>query len=120
MIASCAFGLQPSRAERAYCVKFADQSSHAFYKDSNHAVRAVFTLFASQNNTISKVTTPIKSTKPAASATTKRYKVGDYYSENGKRGVVFSVSADGCHGKIVSVSEVCVSWGGQGGKDWCD
>lgn len=112
----CLWSSTEQSRERAYCVKFADQSSHAFYKDSNHAVRAVFTLFASQNNTISKVTTPIKSTKPAASTTTKRYKVGDYYSENGKRGVVFSVSADGCHGKIVSVSEVCVSWGGQGVK----
>ena len=33
----------------------------------------------------------------------KTYKVGDYYNENGKEGVVFEVSADGCHGKIVSM-----------------
>ena len=29
------------------------------------------------------------------------YAVGDYYCENGKQGVVFEVSADGMHGKIV-------------------
>ncbi len=33
----------------------------------------------------------------------KIYKVGDYYNENGKHGVVFEVSADGRHGKIVSM-----------------
>ncbi|MBQ8853406.1 MAG: PEGA domain-containing protein [Alistipes sp.] len=35
----------------------------------------------------------------------KIYKVGDYYNENGKQGVVFEVSADGRHGKIVSMKE---------------
>ena len=35
----------------------------------------------------------------------KTYKVGDYYNENGKRGIVFEVSADGRHGKIVSLKE---------------
>lgn len=29
------------------------------------------------------------------------YAVGDYYNENGKEGIVFEVSADGMHGKIV-------------------
>jgi len=33
------------------------------------------------------------------------YKVGDYYNENGKEGVVFVVTADGRHGKIVSLDE---------------
>ncbi|MBQ7311320.1 MAG: PEGA domain-containing protein [Alistipes sp.] len=35
----------------------------------------------------------------------KIYKVGDYYNENGKQGVVFEVSADGRHGKIVSMKQ---------------
>ena len=35
----------------------------------------------------------------------KIYKVGDYYHENGKQGVVFEVSADGRHGKIVSMKQ---------------
>ena len=37
--------------------------------------------------------------------TTKSYRVGDYYNENGKEGVVFEVSADGHSGKIVSMIE---------------
>lgn len=36
---------------------------------------------------------------------TKTYQVGDYYNENGKEGVVFEVSADGLHGKIVSMTQ---------------
>ena len=35
----------------------------------------------------------------------KTYEVGDYYNENGKEGVVFEVSEDGRHGKIVSLKE---------------
>ena len=33
------------------------------------------------------------------------YKVGDYYDFNGKQGVVFEVSRDGRHGKIVSMNQ---------------
>ena len=40
------------------------------------------------------------------------YKVGDYYNDGVKEGVVFEVSADGRHGKIVSMtqSEVALQW----------
>ena len=34
------------------------------------------------------------------------YAVGDYYCENGKQGVVFEVSADGMHGKIVYLTKI--------------
>ncbi|MBQ5931604.1 MAG: ribosomal protein L7/L12 [Tidjanibacter sp.] len=44
--------------------------------------------------------------KPAA----KTYKVGDYYDKDGKRGVVFEVTADGLHGKIVSLDQVKLPW----------
>lgn len=45
--------------------------------------------------------------KPKSSAKTSApYKVGDYYNENGKRGVVFEVSADGKSGKIVSLYDI--------------
>ncbi len=46
---------------------------------------------------------PRPAPKPVPPA--KTYKVGDLYDENGKRGVVFEVSADGKHGKIVSLVE---------------
>ena len=35
----------------------------------------------------------------------KTYKVGDLYDENGKQGIVFDVTASGKHGKIVSLEE---------------
>lgn len=40
-----------------------------------------------------------------ASAPARCYKVGDYYDENGKQGVVFEVDASGLHGKIVGMKE---------------
>ena len=41
---------------------------------------------------------------------TRTYKVGDYYNENGKEGVVFEVTVDGRHGKIVSLDETQAPW----------
>ena len=40
----------------------------------------------------------------------KQYNIGDYYNENGKRGVVFDVWDGGRHGKIVSLDETYVAW----------
>lgn len=48
--------------------------------------------------------TPIPQPKPAP---TKTYKVGDYYDDGTKQGVVFEVTGDGKHGKIVSLTESC-------------
>lgn len=41
----------------------------------------------------------------------KTYKIGDLYDENGKQGIVFDVTADGKHGKIVSLEESMNDWG---------
>ena len=43
---------------------------------------------------------PVPTPKP-----TKTYKVGDYYNDGVREGVVFEVSADGQHGKIVSMKQ---------------
>lgn len=42
--------------------------------------------------------------------TTGPYKVGDFYNENGVKGVVFQVWDDGCHGKIVSLDRTVLEW----------
>lgn len=42
--------------------------------------------------------------------TTKTYKVGDYYHDNGLEGVVFEVWDGGKHGKIVSLDENKTAW----------
>ncbi len=36
----------------------------------------------------------------------KTYKIGDYYNENGKEGIVFEVDAAGCHGKIMAMRDL--------------
>ena len=62
-------------------------NKYGFYatdKQFNSSVRAIFVL------------------SPKSSAP---YKVGDYYNDGQKEGVVFDVSADGMHGKIVSMAE---------------
>lgn len=40
----------------------------------------------------------------------KTYKVGDYFDDGQKQGVVFEVSQDGRHGKIVSLVQECLEW----------
>ena len=53
----------------------------------------------------------INVTQPCAHQdTTAPYKVGDYYNENGKEGVVFEVWDNGRHGKIVSLDEAFLQW----------
>lgn len=43
-------------------------------------------------------------------ATCAPYEVGDYYNENGKKGVVFDVWDGGRHGKIVSLAKANLQW----------
>ena len=50
--------------------------------------------------------------------TSGRYKVGDYYNENGKQGVVFEVWNNGLHGKIVSLDETQAVWDTRVTWDW--
>ena len=58
---------------------------------------------ATVNATLTKQTSQTPNSTSASSG--KVYKVGDYYNENGKKGVVFEVSADGRSGKIVSMKQ---------------
>lgn len=51
-----------------------------------------------------EVADPVKMPKPTV-APIKTYKVGDYYDDGTKRGVVFAVSDGGRHGKIVSLTQ---------------
>ncbi|MBQ3247459.1 MAG: SUMF1/EgtB/PvdO family nonheme iron enzyme, partial [Alistipes sp.] len=62
------------------------------------------TTTASTNTMASASSTGI-STAIKGQPTQGPYKVGDYYNENGKEGVVFWVDASGEHGKIVSLTE---------------
>ncbi|MBE6201093.1 MAG: TIR domain-containing protein [Rikenellaceae bacterium] len=48
--------------------------------------------------------------RKAVQQETKTYKVGDYYDDGVKQGVVFQVWDDGRHGKIVSLDETELQW----------
>ena len=58
-----------------------------------------------------KSVTPAPQPAPKPVPRAKTYKVGDLYDENGKQGVVFEVSADGKHGKIVSLIDSLIDSG---------
>ena len=47
---------------------------------------------------------------PIDTKVTKVYEVGDYYDDGKRQGVVFEVSEDGKHGKIVSLQEALLKW----------
>lgn len=47
----------------------------------------------------------------------KRYKIGDLCEVNGKKGIVYAITDDGKHGKIVSVDQAHGSWDSV--KSWC-
>ena len=61
---------------------------------------------ATVNATLTKQTSQTSQT----SSSGKIYKVGDYYNDGVKEGVVFEISADGCHGKIVSMKQSDLLW----------
>lgn len=48
--------------------------------------------------------------KPQPEPVAKTYKVGDYYDDGTKQGVVFDVWDGGRHGKIVSLDQICLCW----------
>ena len=63
---------------------------------------------ATINATLTKQTTATPTTTSPTTTkgkTSAPYKVGDYYNDGTKEGVVFEVSADGKHGKIVSMTQ---------------
>ena len=49
----------------------------------------------------------------------KTYKVGDMYDVNGKQGVVYVVTPDGKHGKMISINQVPSQMNWSSAKSWC-
>ena len=79
-------------ANEAYCIEKGSGVVWHSEKYYGCRIRAVATFGKSKPDSRTKTSAP--------------YKVGDYYNENGKRGVVFEVSADGKSGKIVSLYDI--------------
>ena len=62
------------------------------------------------NNVAPKDTAPKKPKATPTPSSAKTYKVGDYYNDGKKEGVVFWVDKSGEHGKIVSLRQRKVEW----------
>lgn len=77
-------------ANYTYNLGFKYGNDYSLGKGTEKAVRAVY---AFEKNSITK------------SRTSAPYKVGDYYNDGVKEGVVFEVDSDGYHGKIVSMTQ---------------
>ena len=85
----CYWSCTEYNANEAYCIEKGSGVVGHSAKTYGCRIRAVATFGKSKPKSRAKTSAP--------------YKVGDYYNENGKRGVVFEVSADGKSGKIVSL-----------------
>lgn len=48
------------------------------------------------------------------------YRVGDYYNVDGKEGVVFEVTADGLHGKIIAITQPAEKMTWRKAMEWGD
>ena len=110
---------------RQYGVEITDktyESSTSEYKSINHIGDSdsfrVFHYYVSGNGVGKDVyrrgqgSSPKRSARAVCSFTAK-YRVGEYYNENGKQGVIFEVSADGNHGKILSMTQSYLRWAEQ-------
>lgn len=69
---------------------YVDSESITYGKISGAAVLAV---------------TVFNTARPTPAPAKKKYKVGDYYDDGNKEGIVFEVSEDGNHGKIISLAQ---------------
>ena len=110
---------------RQYGVEITDktyESSTSEYKSINHIGDSdsfrVFHYYVSGNGVGKDVyrrgqgSSPKRSARAVCSFTAK-YRVGEYYNENGKQGVIFEVSEDGKHGKILSMTQRYLRWAEQ-------
>ncbi len=78
------------------------------------AVHTTGTIIEFNNSTLIY---PTESVTSKSAYTGFQFRVGDYYSNGDKKGVIISVSADGRHGKIVSLSHAYKTY--SNALEWC-
>ena len=79
--------------------------SKAGYNSYTQSVTVTKAIATTVNVTLTNQSAAPTSTTSAKGITSAPYKVGDYYNDGTKEGVVFEVTADGQHGKIVSMTQ---------------
>ena len=86
----------PYREFWAWIVTMNNSNTAQYGKCYYYYVRAVATIYLDA--------------EPKSAVATKTYKVGDYYDDGTKQGVVFEVTDGGRHGKIVSLTQSALQW----------
>ena len=101
-------GTTPLKLDNIFVGNHSVKITKTGYSDYTQTV----TIDEGKTVTINTTLTKQTAATPAATSptitkgkTSAPYKVGDYYNDGTKEGVVFEVSADGKHGKIVSMTQ---------------
>ena len=98
-------GRTPIDLERVIVGKHTISISKSGYNDFTQTITVAEGKSTTVNATLTKQSAAPTSTTSAKGITSAPYKVGDYYNDGTKEGVVFEISADGQHGKIVSITQ---------------
>ncbi len=98
-------GRTPIDLESVIVGKHTITLSKSGYNDFTQTITVAEGKSTTVNATLTKQSAAPTSTTSAKGITSAPYKVGDYYNDGTKEGVVFEVTADGKHGKIVSMTQ---------------
>ena len=98
-------GRTPIDLESVIVGKHTITLSKSGYNDFTQTITVAEGKSTTVNATLTKQSAAPTSTTFAGGITSAPYKVGDYYNDGTKEGVVFEVTADGQHGKIVSMTQ---------------
>ena len=98
-------GRTPIDLESVIVGKHTISISKSGYNDFTQTITVAEGKSTAVNATLTKQSAAPTSTTSAKGITSAPYKVGDYYNDGTKEGVVFEVAADGKHGKIVSMTQ---------------
>ena len=98
-------GRTPIDLESVIVGKHTITLSKSGYNDFTQTITVAEGKSTTVNATLTKQSAAPTSTTSAKGITSAPYKVGDYYNDGTKEGVVFEVTADGKHGKIVSMAQ---------------
>ena len=89
-----------------FYVKYTIKRSEDIYT----SYTSTYTTGAFSNMRATNTTSYTSANHTNAPTSTQKYAVGDIYSQNGKIGIVVSVSEDGMHGKIMQVASTYKKW----------
>ncbi len=101
---------EKAEAERVAAEKAEQEAAAKAKAEAEQNVEAKIQKALKEDKTEVDVEEFSKAFDKAAQAAEKTYKVGDYYNDGTKEGVVFWVDATGKHGKIVSLTQTKLNW----------